>query len=119
MLDGTRIGMDSFLKIFGLINVDVSLSIMVKCFVPMVDTRTCIHMILHCRSEYVGLNYEGFYTMVLEKDDILPCVASLRTGYKELGVEKSGSNPEGEREVLHQDEWMQILAPRLPGKTGV
>ncbi|GKD33682.1 magnesium transporter MRS2-5 [Tanacetum coccineum] len=30
------------------------------------------------RSEYARLNYEGFYTMVLEKDDILLCVASLR-----------------------------------------
>ncbi|GJT74154.1 putative HVA22-like protein g [Tanacetum coccineum] len=29
-------------------------------------------------SEYARLNYEGFYTMVLEKDDILLCVASLR-----------------------------------------
>ncbi|KAI7749764.1 hypothetical protein M8C21_011138 [Ambrosia artemisiifolia] len=36
------------------------------------------------------------------------------TGYKELGVEKSGKNSEGEswwetwREVLHQDEWSNI-----------
>ncbi|PWA63906.1 acyl-CoA N-acyltransferase [Artemisia annua] len=45
----------------------ISLTIMEECFVPMVDTRT----------EYVRLNYEGYYTMVLEKDGILLCVASL------------------------------------------
>ncbi|GKD13093.1 increased DNA methylation 1-like protein, partial [Tanacetum coccineum] len=76
----------------GLINVAVALTIMEECFVPMVDTRTDQNTFVS------SLNYEGFYTMVLEKDDILLCVASLsdRTGYKELGVEKSGSNPEGE-----------------------
>nr|GEX34612.1 increased DNA methylation 1-like [Tanacetum cinerariifolium] len=60
----------------------VALTIMEECFVPMVDTRTGIHMIPHVMynwgSEYVRLNYEGFYTMVLEKDDVLLCVASLR-----------------------------------------
>nr|GEV63249.1 hypothetical protein [Tanacetum cinerariifolium] len=54
----------------GLINVAVSLTIMKECFVPMVDIRTCIYMIPHENSD--------------------------KTGYKELGVEKSGSNPEGE-----------------------
>ncbi|XP_076943346.1 increased DNA methylation 1-like isoform X2 [Bidens hawaiensis] len=60
----------------------VALTIMEECFLPMVDTRTGIHMLPHVLynqgSEYVRLNYEGFYTMVLEKDDILLCVASLR-----------------------------------------
>ncbi|KAI3675022.1 hypothetical protein L1987_84603 [Smallanthus sonchifolius] len=60
----------------------VALTIMEECFLPMVDTRTGIHMLPHVvynwGSEYTRLNYEGFYTVVLEKDDILLCVASLR-----------------------------------------
>ncbi|XP_024965378.1 increased DNA methylation 1-like isoform X2 [Cynara cardunculus var. scolymus] len=60
----------------------VALTIMEECFLPMVDTRTGIHMIPHVLynwgSEFVRLNYEGFYTVVLEKDDILLCAASIR-----------------------------------------
>ncbi|KAK1439633.1 hypothetical protein QVD17_05453 [Tagetes erecta] len=60
----------------------VALTLMEECFLPMVDTRTGIHMLPHVvynmGSEYTRLNYEGFYTMVLEKDDVLLCVASLR-----------------------------------------
>ncbi|KAI3809601.1 hypothetical protein L1987_19196 [Smallanthus sonchifolius] len=64
------------------LKLGVALTIMEECFLPMVDTRTGIHMLPHVvynwGSEYTRLNYEGFYTMVLEKDDILLCVASLR-----------------------------------------
>ncbi|MFS7984337.1 putative histone acetyltransferase chromatin regulator PHD family [Helianthus anomalus] len=60
----------------------VALTIMEECFIPMVDTRTGIYMLPHVLynqgSEYVRLNYEGFYTVILEKDDVLLCVASLR-----------------------------------------
>ncbi|KAK9056937.1 hypothetical protein SSX86_024302 [Deinandra increscens subsp. villosa] len=60
----------------------VALTIMEECFLPMVDTRTGIHMLPHVLynlgSKYVRLNYERFYTVVLEKDDILLCAASLR-----------------------------------------
>ncbi|KAI3769312.1 hypothetical protein L6452_00413 [Arctium lappa] len=60
----------------------VALTIMEECFLPMVDTRTGIHMIPHVLynwgSEFIRLNYEGFYTVVLEKDDILLCAASIR-----------------------------------------
>ncbi|GJX08088.1 hypothetical protein Tco_0196020 [Tanacetum coccineum] len=53
----------------------VALTIMEKCFVPMVDTRTYPYDT--AISKYVRLNYWGFYTMVLEKDDTLLCVVDI------------------------------------------
>ncbi|KAK3198699.1 hypothetical protein Dsin_022114 [Dipteronia sinensis] len=60
----------------------VALTIMEECFQSMVDPRTGIDMIPHVlynrRSDFARLNYHGFYTVVLEKDDVLISVASVR-----------------------------------------
>ncbi|KAJ4844029.1 hypothetical protein Tsubulata_045168 [Turnera subulata] len=60
----------------------VALTIMEECFQSMVDPRTGIDMIPHVLynwwSEFPRLNFHNFYTMVLEKDDILVSVASIR-----------------------------------------
>ncbi|XP_015577926.2 increased DNA methylation 1 [Ricinus communis] len=60
----------------------VALTIMEECFQSMVDPRTGIDMIPHVlynwRSEFARLNFHGFYTVVLEKDDVLLSVASIR-----------------------------------------
>lgn len=60
----------------------VALSIMEECFLSMVDPRTGIDMIPHLLynwgSNFARLDFHGFYTMVLEKDDVLMSVASIR-----------------------------------------
>nr|XP_048321133.1 increased DNA methylation 1 isoform X1 [Ziziphus jujuba var. spinosa]XP_048321134.1 increased DNA methylation 1 isoform X1 [Ziziphus jujuba var. spinosa] len=60
----------------------VALTLMEECFVSMVDPRTGIDMIPHVMynwgSDFARLNFQGFYAMVLEKDDVLVSVASIR-----------------------------------------
>ncbi|KAL5804706.1 hypothetical protein ACOSQ3_031506 [Xanthoceras sorbifolium] len=60
----------------------VALTIMEECFQSMVDPRTGIDMIPHVlynwRSDFARLNFHGFYTVILEKDDVLISVASVR-----------------------------------------
>ncbi|CAH1419882.1 unnamed protein product [Lactuca virosa] len=68
---------------------DVALTIIEKCFLLMVDPRTGIDMIPHVLynwgSEFARLNYEGFYTVILEKNDVILCVASL-SKYRRQGM---------------------------------
>ncbi|KAJ1266801.1 hypothetical protein BS78_07G006100 [Paspalum vaginatum] len=60
----------------------VALTLMEECFARMVDTITGIDMIPHVLynqgSKYARLNYQGFYTMILEKGEEILCAASIR-----------------------------------------
>ncbi|KAL6650594.1 hypothetical protein ACP70R_009519 [Stipagrostis hirtigluma subsp. patula] len=60
----------------------IALSIMEECFLPILDPRTGINIIpsilYNWRSDFVHLDYKGFYTVVLENDDTIISVASIR-----------------------------------------
>ncbi|KAL6543303.1 hypothetical protein OROHE_010823 [Orobanche hederae] len=60
----------------------VAITVMEECFLPMVDMKTGIDMIpqvmYNWGSQFARLNYNGFYAVVLEKDDVVLSVASIR-----------------------------------------
>ncbi|CAL5016941.1 unnamed protein product [Urochloa decumbens] len=60
----------------------IALSIMEECFLPILDPRTGIDIIpsilYNWRSDFVHLDHKGFYTVVLENDDCVISVASIR-----------------------------------------
>ncbi|KAL0406743.1 UNVERIFIED_CONTAM: Increased DNA methylation 1 [Sesamum latifolium] len=60
----------------------VAITIMEECFLPMVDIKTGVDMIpqviYNWGSQFARLSYNGFYTVILEKDDVVLSVASIR-----------------------------------------
>ncbi|CAO2195985.1 unnamed protein product [Urochloa humidicola] len=66
----------------------VALGVLNECFNPVKDRRTKIDMlhqaVYSLRSEFKRLSYEGFYTMILEKDGEIISAASLRFHGKKM-----------------------------------
>ncbi|XP_026663146.2 uncharacterized protein LOC103714273 isoform X2 [Phoenix dactylifera] len=64
------------------IKLSMALCVLNECFVPLMDQRTGVDVIsqaiYNCGSNFNRLNYEGFYTLILEKDEEIISVASLR-----------------------------------------
>lgn len=70
------------------IKLSMALSVMQECFKPMIDPRTNIDLVSHVLynrgSDVSRLNYRGFYTMILENEDELVSVATIRVHGNEL-----------------------------------
>ncbi|XP_047308562.1 uncharacterized protein LOC124912047 [Impatiens glandulifera] len=62
--------------------LNVALNVMHECFEPVKDSgtrRDIVEDVIFCRrSELNRLNFEGFFTVILEKDDELVSVANIR-----------------------------------------
>ncbi|KAM0824825.1 hypothetical protein ACQ4PT_069952 [Festuca glaucescens] len=109
----------------------VALGVLDECFNPMKDRRTGMDMlhqaVYSLGSEFKRLSYEGFYTMVLEKDAEIISVALLRFhGSKLAEMPFAGTLPHYQRQgmmrrlvnaveqVLSTLEVENLLIPAVP-----
>lgn len=65
----------SYVLFFLLFYLDLEKIILSQNFALLLN---CFSLLLLFRSEFARLDFHGFYTAVLEKDDVLLSVASIR-----------------------------------------
>nr|GEV41247.1 agenet-like domain-containing protein [Tanacetum cinerariifolium] len=79
-LEGDTSNTEELTEIYSKLNI--AISVMHECFEPVKEPRTqrdIVEDVIFCRwSELNRLNFKGFYTILLEKDDELVSAASVR-----------------------------------------
>ncbi|KVI11907.1 Agenet-like domain-containing protein, partial [Cynara cardunculus var. scolymus] len=86
--EGTNHDMEELTESYSKLNI--AISVMHECFEPVKEPRTqrdIVEDVIFCRwSELNRLNFKGFYTVLLEKDDELVSAATIRFRYRRCGM---------------------------------